>query len=326
MNLSIDSHTLFPEEAQGGAVTIGNFDGVHRGHQVIVEQVRRLADQVCGPAVVFTFDPPPSKILRPESAPKPLTSIERRTELLKKLGIDLVIVYPTDKQLLDLEPEAFFETVVVRSLKAKAIAEGENFQFGKKRRGDVPMLRQLCHEHKVQFTLLEPQREAGEWISSTRIRALIESGDIASANRLLMEPYRISGIVGHGAERGRTLGFPTANLENIQVLCPPVGVYAGRVASTNCMSTPPCNSASPIGFPVAINIGPNPTFGEDRVKVEAHIIDYNGDLYDHDISIELFAKLREVRKFDSKDQLLTQLASDIQQAKAVCEQLGTLSH
>lgn len=326
MNLPIDSQALFPEEAQGGAVTIGNFDGVHRGHQAIIEQVRRLADQVAGPAVVFTFDPPPSKILRPESTPKPLTSIFRRTELLKKLGINHVVVYPTDRQLLELEPEAFFETVVVRFLKAKAIAEGENFQFGKKRRGDVPMLRQLCQEHGLQFSLLEPQRDGGEWISSTRIRALIESGDIASANQLLMEPYRISGIVGHGAERGRTLGFPTANLENIQVLCPPLGVYAGRVANSKCMASAPCKSPSPIGMPVAINIGPNPTFGEDRCKVEAHIIDYNGDLYNHEISIELFAKLREVRKFDSKEHLLTQLASDIQQAKTICEKHVTLSY
>ena len=323
MNLSIDSQALFPEDAQGGAVTIGNFDGVHRGHRAILEQVRKLADQVSGPAVVFTFDPPPSKILRPKSAPMPLTSIERRTQLLKKLGIDHVIVYPTSMQLLDLEPEAFFETVVVRSLRAKAIAEGENFQFGKKRRGDVPMLRQLCNEYGLQFSLLEPQRDAGEWISSTRIRSLIESGDIAAANPLLIEPYRISGIVAHGAERGRTLGFPTANLEKIQVLCPPLGVYAGRVASCKCTSVPPCKSPSPIGMPVAINIGPNPTFDEDRWKVEAHIIDYNGDLYDQELSIEIFAKLRDVRKFDSKDHLLTQLASDIQQARSVCEKYGT---
>jgi riboflavin kinase/FMN adenylyltransferase len=299
-------------------VTIGNFDGVHRGHQAIVEQVRRLADQVSGPAVVFTFDPPPSKILRPDSAPSPLTSIERRTELLKGLGIDHVIVYPTNSQLLALEPEEFFETVVVQSLKAKAIAEGENFQFGKKRRGDVAMLRHLCQEQGLQFSLLQPQRDAGEWISSTRIRSLLESGDIANANRLLIEPYRISGIVGHGAERGRTLGFPTINLENIPVLCPPLGVYAGRVATSKCMAPTPCNSPSPIGMHVAINIGPNPTFGEDRWKVEAHIIDYAGNLYDHEVSIELISKLREVRKFDSKDQLLTQLASDIQQAKSVC--------
>ena len=305
MNLQIDSNAIFPSAAQGGAVTIGNFDGVHRGHQAIIQQVRKLADQVSGPAVVFTFDPPPSRLLRPDFAPASLTGIERKKELLTKLGIDFVIVYPTSKQLLDLEPEQFFESVVVRSLKAKAIAEGENFQFGKQRRGDVLMLRQLCDEFGLRFSLLEPQKDHGERISSTRIRSLLEAGDIAGANRLLIEPYRISGIVGRGAQRGRTLGFPTANLENISVLCPPAGVYAGRVTGCRNSKKNSHSTPSPIGMPVAINIGPNPTFGESRVKVETHIIGYAGDLYDYEIAIELFAKLRDVQKFESKVQLLS---------------------
>ena len=315
MNLQLDSKAIFPSAAQGGAVTIGNFDGVHRGHQVIVQQVRRLADQVSGPAVVFTFDPPPSRLLRPEFAPASLTGIERRTELLKKLGIDFVIVYPTSKELLELEPEQFFESVVVRSLKAKAIAEGENFQFGKKRRGDVPMLKQLCKLHDLQFSLLEPQLDQGEWISSTRIRSLIEAGDIAGANRLLIEPYRISGIIAHGSKRGRTLGFPTANLENIRVLCPPVGVYAGRVTGCSLRKESSPDAACPIGMPVAVNIGPNPTFGEATLKVEAHIIGYSGDLYGQEIAIEFLARLRDVEKFESKHQLLNQLGLDIDRAK-----------
>ncbi len=314
MNLQLDSKTIFPSAAQGGAVTIGNFDGVHRGHQAILQQVRTLANQVSGPAVVFTFDPPPSRLLRPEFAPACLTEIERRTELLKKFGIDFVIVYPTTKALLDLEPEQFFERVVIRSLKAKAIAEGENFQFGKKRRGDVPMLRQLCKKYDLQFSLLEPQQDHGEWISSTRIRSLIEAGDIAGANRLLIEPYRISGTVAHGAKRGRTLGFPTANLENIQVLCPPVGVYAGRVTDCSRRKESSLDALTPIGMPVAIHIGPNPTFGEGRLKVEAHIIGYSGDLYDEEIAIELLARLRDVEKFETKEQLLSQLGLDIDRA------------
>ena len=317
MNLQIDSNTIFPPVAQGGAVTIGNFDGVHRGHQAILQQLRKLADQVSGPAVVFTFDPPPSRLLRPDFAPASLTGIERKKELLTKLGVDFVIVYPTSKQLLDLEPEQFFESVVVRSLQAKAIAEGENFQFGKHRRGDVFLLKQLCNEYGLRFSLLEPQQDQGEWISSTRIRSLLEAGDIAGANRLLIEPYRISGIVSRGAQRGRTLGFPTANLETIPVLCPPIGVYAGRVTGCNESKKNSHSTSSPIGMPAAINIGPNPTFGEARVKVEAHIIGYAGDLYDHEIAIELFVKLRDVQKFDSKEQLLSQLDMDIERARTI---------
>ncbi len=315
MNL-LDSKLLFPPTARGGAVTIGNFDGVHRGHQAILHQVRRLADTVSGPAVVFTFDPPPSQLLRPEFAPALLTGAERRTELLKKLGIDEVIVYPTDMKLLDLEPEAFFENIVVQSLRAKAIAEGENFRFGKQRRGDVQLLKQLCERHAMTFSLLEPQQDAGEWISSTRIRSLVDAGDIAGANRLLIEPYRIGGVVGRGAQRGRTLGFPTANLENIAVLCPPLGVYAGRV--TDCQKKQiDAAVASPVGLPVALNIGPNPTFGEDLLKVEAHVVGFSGDLYGCELSIELFEKLRDVRKFESKEQLLAQLTLDIDRAKAI---------
>jgi len=319
MNLLLDSQTLFPLAAQRGALTIGNFDGVHRGHQAIVDQVRMLADQVSGPAVVFTFDPPPSRLLRPDFAPALLTDIERRTELLKKLGIDFVIVYPTSQQLLELEPEQFFESVVVRAIRAKAIAEGENFRFGKQRRGDIAMLKRLCQEHRLHFALLEAQQDAGQWISSTRIRSLIESGEISNANRLLIEPYRISGVVGRGAQRGRTLGFPTANLQGITVLCPPHGVYAGRVASCR-PSDAKSMAPSPIGLPVALNIGPNPTFSEGDFKVEAHIIGFAGNVYDHVLTIELFSKLRDVQKFEFKEQLLAQLAQDIERVKAIASE------
>jgi len=298
------------KNAQQGAVTIGNFDGVHRGHQSIVQQVRKLADQVSGPAVVFTFDPPPARLLRPESAPASLMQIDRRTELLKKMGIDQVIVYPTTKELLDLGPELFFERIIVRSLKAKAIAEGENFRFGKDRRGDVSMLKRLCDEHDMLFSSLALQENDGGWISSTRIRALIETGDIAAANQFLVEPYRIAGKIVQGAQRGRTLGFPTANLESISVLCPPPGVYAGRVAGLAL-------APEAIGLPVAIHIGPNPTFGESHLKLEAHIIGFNRDIYGDTLALELLAKLRDVNRFESKEQLLAQLRFDVEQTKQI---------
>ena len=308
-----------PSAAQGGAVTIGNFDGVHRGHQAIIEQVRRLADEVSGPAVVFTFDPPPARVLRPHEAPEALTRIDRRVELLTKLGIDFVVVFPTTLELLRLEPEDFFEKIVVDALKAKALAEGENFRFGRQRRGDIAMLERLCDERNIRFSLLEPKQEQGEWISSTRIRTQIELGNVSLANNLLVEPYRISGIVGHGAQRGRTLGFPTANLEQIPVLCPPAGVYAGRVVARKVNSGLASDDAAmnPVGLPVAINIGPNPTFGESALKVETHIIGFAGNLYGHELEIEFLEKLRDVQKFESKDHLIDQLNKDIQMAKQI---------
>ena len=152
MNILLNNIVSVPTAAQQGAVTIGNFDGVHRGHKAIIEQVRRLADEVSGPAVVFTFDPPPARLLRPEEAPEALTEIERRAELLTKLGVDFVIVFHTTMDLLRLEPEEFFEQIVVGKLKAKAIAEGENFRFGRKRRGDIALLQDLCGNSQTGTT------------------------------------------------------------------------------------------------------------------------------------------------------------------------------
>lgn len=324
MSLFANASNTIPVDAQHGAVTIGNFDGVHRGHRAVMSQVRALADRVGGPAVVFTFDPPPIRLLRPEEAPEALTSMTRRAELLKQFGIDHVIVFPTSLELLQLEPEAFFSNIIVDSLKAKAIIEGENFRFGRKRRGDTQLLQQLCDEKGIEFSLLSLQQETGDWISSTRIRTEIEAGNIQAANQLLVEPYRISGIVSQGEQRGRTIGFPTANLESIPMLCPSIGVYAGRVAKLQ-----PADSSSNVGYsgnaawqkatglPVALNIGPNPTFGVSGFKVEAHIVGFEGDIYGANLEIELFERIRDVRKFASILELTTQLSSDIEKTKAL---------
>jgi riboflavin kinase / FMN adenylyltransferase len=324
MNLLLEPFQIAPEAVLRGAVTVGNFDGVHRGHQAIIEQVRRLADEVHGPAIVFTFDPPPARLLRPKDAPEALTVMERRSALLTKLGVDIVVVFKTTSALLNLEPEQFFEQIMVHQLQCQAIAEGENFRFGKERRGDISLLKRLCDLHRIRFSLLELQRDDGDWISSTRIRSFIETGNIAAANKLLWEPYRVSGLVGHGAKRGRTLGFPTANLENIPVLCPPPGVYAGRVASIHRPSHRSSAeiAEAPIGYPVAIHIGPNPTFGENGVKFEAHIVGYDGNLYDCELGIEMLERLRNVCKFDSKDQLLAQLALDVERATQIAQALA----
>lgn len=287
----------------GGAVAIGNFDGVHRGHAHLVERLVAQARRVGGPAAVFTFDPHPLAILKPEWLPTPMTRSERKAELLGQLGVDAVIAYPTDRNLLSLTPQGFFDLVIRQHLQAKAIVEGPNFHFGKDRAGDVAVLRRLCDEAGLTLEVVEPLAVDDELISSSRVRKLIQTGAIRQANQLLTQPYRLSGVVGRGAERGRTIGFPTANLEQVYTVLPTLGVFAGR--------------AWVDGQPhaAAINIGPNPTFREEAVKIEVHLIDFAGNLYDRSLSVDLLDRLRDIRPFSSIDALVAQLRQDVAEAR-----------
>jgi riboflavin kinase/FMN adenylyltransferase len=306
MPLLIHSLKDFPNELRGGAVAIGNFDGVHRGHCQLVRELVAQAQRLAAPAIVFTFDPPPVAILFPQrTLSAPLTDIDRRAELLHKLGVDLVLAYPTDMALLRLTAEEFFQKVLLTTLGARAIVEGPNFRFGHDRIGDVAMLNRLCKDSGLSLAIVPASNDEAGMISSTRVRELINAGNIAGANELLTQPYQIVGQVGHGASRGQTLGSPTANLNNIHVLVPPHGVYAGY---------------APIGdafYPAAIHIGPNPTFGDDSVKVEVHLIDWSGELYGAKFACIFLNRLRDVRKFDSRSELQTQIALDIEACRTI---------
>lgn len=296
----------FPSELRGGAVAIGNFDGVHRGHASLVRALTDEAQRLGAPSIVFTFHPPPIGLLQPQRVlAAPLTSIERRAELLHALGVQLVVAYPTDKALLQLSAEEFFEQVLIDTLGARALVEGPNFRFGRDRMGDVELLGKLCRAKGMTLTVVEAANDDAGMISSTRIRQLINSGDIAQANSLLTRPYQITGQVGHGAARGRTIGTPTANLTEISSLVPPHGVYAGCV---------------PVGdqwCAAAVHIGPNPTFGEEAVKVEVHLIDWNGELYDSNLQCLFLERLRDVQKFQSLDELKNQIAIDIERCRTI---------
>ncbi len=280
-------------------MSIGNFDGVHRGHAAIVELQKRLANEVAGPVVAFTFDPHPLRILAPQRAPTPLTWPERKATLLAQLGVDFVVACPTDVDLLGLEPERFFTEILVDRLKAKGVVEGPDFRFGKLRRGDWEMLTSLCHEYGVESAICPPVQHGGEIVSSSRVRDLVSRGDIAAASLLMIAPYRIRGEVVRGAGRGRQIGFPTANLENIDVLCPGLGVYAGAAAVDGDL------------MQAAIHIGPNPTFGDGARKVEVHILDVELDLYGVEIELEFYERLRDVTAFDSVEALQRQLELDV---------------
>ncbi len=278
---------------------MGNFDGVHLGHQRMIQQLVDLAREQGTCAIAVTFDPPPLAILAPDHVPPQLTTLTQKVELIRGLGVDEVIVYPATRELLALTAEQFFETVLVQQLGCRGLVEGPNFRFGRGRAGDVALLRELCSPRMIPLTIVDACEHEGTMVSSSEVRSALSRGDVAGARRLLGRAYSISGTVAHGAERGRLLGFPTANLDGIETLLPPLGVYAGRA------------TVEGVRYPVALNIGPNPTFGEDRLKVEAHLVGFTGDLYEQSLEIEFLDRLRGVVKFSGVDALRTQLQQDI---------------
>lgn len=296
-------YNQIPTTLQAGAVAVGNFDGIHRGHAQLIGQLIQLAKSIDGPAVVMTFDPPPMSVLHPQRpALPPITPLARRAELLAELGVDGLIVLPTNSELLNLSADQFFHQILVDKLRLRGMVEGPNFRFGKNRGGDIQVLQQLCRHYTVPLQIAQAANDSSTMISSTRIRAMLSEGDVTSANNLLTRPFRLSGIVSRGAGRGNRLLFPTANLTQIQSLVPAHGVYATRVHYGGQQ------------YQAAMNIGPNPTFGEQSSKIEVHLIRFDGDLYDQPLHCDLMARIREVRKFNSKDELRQQIQLDLEHA------------
>lgn len=287
-----------------GALTIGNFDGVHRGHAALVAELSRRARAAGGPAVVVTFDPHPLLLLRPDQFQPLLTTMASRAELLQACGADHVVVLRTERELLQLGAREFFERVVRTQMDARVLVEGFNFGFGRNREGNVAMLRALCAARGIELEIVAAQASVdGAAVSSSRVRSALVRGAVREAGELLGRRYRLDGVVSRGQRRGQTLGFPTANLEGAATLIPGDGVYAVRV---------------PIGdvvWPAAAHIGANPTFGEQARKVEIHLIGFQGDLYGRLLSIEFLERLRDTRPFAGPDQLVEQLRHDVDQAR-----------
>jgi len=306
MKLLYTLHQL-PAELRGGALAIGNFDGVHRGHAHLLSRLKSLAQTIEGPAIVLTFDPHPVRVLNPAKAPTPLTWTDRKAELIGACGIDVVIAYPTDRELLALSYDEFFREIVEQKIGAHAMVEGPNFFFGRDRQGDVVKLDELCRSATVRLEIVEPIQIDGEYISSSRIRGLIGAGQVGLARTMLTQPYRLRGLVTRGDRRGRELGFPTANLSAVETLVPRAGVYAGRTQLENSK------------YWSAIHIGPSPTFSETS-KIEVHLLDFEGSIYGKSIEVEFFEPLRGARKFTSADELRRQLKQDIQQTRQIAKQ------
>jgi riboflavin kinase/FMN adenylyltransferase len=306
-----------PEECLRAVVTIGNFDGVHLGHASLLARLRAQARRLRVPAVAMTFDPHPLRLLRPERYQPTLTTPADRAGLLHEAGADHVLILHTSPELLQLSAADFFDRVIRRNLRAGGLVEGPNFAFGHNREGDVEMLARLCAQAGLVLEIVPPLQLDGGIVSTSRVRDALSQGQVGTAQRWLGRPYRLTGTVGGGQRRGQQLGFPTANLTHIDTLIPGDGVYAARAAHgpprpQGTGDGPPRPQGS---FPAAVNIGPNPTFGEQERKLEVHLIGFQGDLYGQLLTVEFLARIRDTRRFESLDLLKTQIQSDVARAR-----------
>jgi len=294
-----------PELYRGGFVSIGNFDGVHKGHQSMIAALVAHAHRESAPAVVLTFDPHPISLLRPGKVPPSLSTLERKSELLNRYGVDYVIAYPTDQALLELSADDFFKKILCEEMAAQGVVEGPNFFFGKDRSGDIHKLLELCQQHGLIFEIVPPYQIEDDLISSSRIRGLIQQGEMDSAVSMLGHAYRLRGTVVRGSDRGSGLGFPTANIQQIETIIPGEGVYGGRVSIEDKV------------YPAAINIGSNPTFSEAEHKIEAHIVGFTGDLYNQVLNVDFLSRIRDVTTFENIDQLKSQIEHDVQTVESL---------
>jgi len=296
----------FPAGMKGCAVSIGKFDGLHRGHAAILERVTRRASKSGTKSVVFTFDPSPAQILRPKETACPLCSPEQKIEAFERAKIDALILFPTTREFLAQTPIEFFKQVVVDALGATALVEGANFSFGRDRSGDGEALSSFCASYGVDFEIAPSISCDDEPISSSAIRALIRAGNVERASAFLGRPYRLSGIVESGDRRGRTLGYPTANLGSTTTVLPAPGCYATSARTDDGRV-----------YASAVNVGGNPTFGVDALKIEAFLLDFSGNLYDRRLELDFLEKLRDVRTFNSKEELLEQMRRDVQKTRKI---------
>lgn len=293
------------DDYRGGFLSIGNFDGVHRGHQQMFASLVRHARELGVPACVLTFDPHPISLLRPKQCPPALMSLDQKAEFMQGCGVDCLVVYQTDLRLLNLSHVEFFETVVRGMFNARGMVEGPNFCFGRDREGTVDELRKLCADVDLTLDIVPPVYVGAQMVSSSAIRNLLVDGDLGQANDLLGHAYRIRGCVSRGAGRGALIGCPTANITHVVSVLPANGVYAG-IAHHGGQT-----------WATAVNLGPNPTFGESRRKLEAHLLGFEGNLYDATIDLEFVSRIRDTIPFSDVAALKEQVERDVEQVRAV---------
>lgn len=281
-------------------VTIGNFDGVHRGHRVLIDATLARAAALGAPTVVLTFDPAPRDVLRPNNGIPRIQSLDRKRVHLERAGVDAVVVQPFDLELAAMEPATFCSVRLAGDLQVRALVVGHDFRFGRGRSGTAAVLRDTL---QVTVDEVGPLVDEHGPVSSSRIREALGRGAVAEAAVLLGRPHELVGTVIPGDRRGRTIGFPTANLIPEGGLIPPNGVYAVRV---------PLDGRSQPGV---ANLGLRPTFDGQTVRLEVHLFDYQGDLYGRSLIVELVDRIREERRFDGIDALVAQIRADAEAAR-----------
>jgi riboflavin kinase/FMN adenylyltransferase len=301
-------------------VTIGVFDGVHRGHQAIIGHTVKRARDLGLQSVVVTFDPHPAEVVRPGSHPAVLTEPVRKAELIEQLGVDALCVVPFTPSFSQLRPEAFVHDVLVEALHAAVVVVGDNFRFGHRAAGDVALLEGLGRS--FGFTVEEAPLVTADGVvfSSTYIRSCVDAGDVRAAAAALGRPHRLGGVVVRGDQRGRELGFPTANLMVHRYAAVPAdGVYAAwlvRGGDGRAGGGAPAG-VRPHRLPASVSIGTNPTFSGRERRVEAYVLDFAGDLYGERVSLDFVAHLREQRVYESIEPLVAQIRDDVEQTRAL---------
>lgn len=289
-----------PTDWGRSVVTVGVFDGVHRGHQQLIGFAVRRARERGLPAVLVTFDPHPAELVRPGAHPARLTSLRRRADLVAELGVDAFCVLPFTAELSRTEPAEFAHEVLVERLHAAAVVVGRNFTFGHRAAGDVELLGRLGERFGFAVEGLDLISDEGVTFSSTYIRACIDAGDVTAAAAALGRPHRVEGVVVHGDRRGRDMGFPTANIATVAYTAlPSDGVYAGRFAIGDRL------------LPTAISVGSNPTFSGRVRTVEAYVLDVNEDFYGHEVAVDFVHRLRGQERFDTVEALVEQMDRDV---------------
>ena len=285
-------------------VTVGVFDGVHRGHQEMIQHALQRARQAMLPLVLITFDPHPSEVVRPGSHPPVLTPVRRKADLVEWLGVDAFLVLPFTTELSRMPPDEFVHVVLVERLHAAAVVVGENFRFGYKASGDLELLRTLGTRFGFSTEGVGLLRDDDVTLSSTFVRSSIDAGDVSEAEQALGRPHRIDGIVVRGEGRGRQLGYPTANVHSDRhIAIPADGIYAGWAVLRNKR------------LPAAISVGTNPTFEGRQRTVEAFILDFDEDIYGVELGVEFVERLRGMEKFDSVDDLIVQMGLDVENTR-----------